>query len=224
VQIVVAQNTPPVANAGSDQVVDLGLTVTFNGNQSADADNGPQALTYAWTIVSKPVASVLTTAAIQAASSVAASFVPDVAGTYVLSLTVSDGASASSDNVAVTVNAVSVHASGSAYFFHDGFQEKLALDVTVTSGTVVSGGWLKYYYARTRTDLSSTQILSMTVNGSSVVVTGMATINGVAGYRFVATVVDGAPDAFGIAITRPNGTLQYEYSKSTEGGDLQIVK
>jgi len=45
-------NTAPVANAGLNQSVTVGSTVTLNGSASSDADHDP--LTYAWTFTSKP--------------------------------------------------------------------------------------------------------------------------------------------------------------------------
>ena len=49
----VIPNQPPVANAGSDQTVPLGATVTLDGSGSADPDDNTP-LGFAWTIVSKP--------------------------------------------------------------------------------------------------------------------------------------------------------------------------
>jgi len=54
VQIVVVDaNQAPTANAGSDQTVDEGATVTLNATASADADG--DRLTYSWMQVSGPV-------------------------------------------------------------------------------------------------------------------------------------------------------------------------
>jgi len=51
-------NVAPVANAGTAKTVVTGDTVTLNGSGSSDA-NG-DALTYAWTLTSKPTASTTT--------------------------------------------------------------------------------------------------------------------------------------------------------------------
>ncbi len=92
-------NQAPVANAGSDQTAEVGNTVTLNGNGSSDADAG-DTLVYVWTISSAPDGSAAT---ITNMGNVIASFTPDVAGTYVIMLTVTDGAETSSDTMTVTV-------------------------------------------------------------------------------------------------------------------------
>ena len=92
-------NTAPVANAGSAQSVAVGAQVLLDGSASSDA-NG-DALSYAWTLSSRPGAS---SAVITTGNSARAGFTADVAGTYVLSLTVHDG-KASSPAATITVSA-----------------------------------------------------------------------------------------------------------------------
>jgi len=92
-------NIAPVANAGSAQNVTVGAQVVLDGSASSDA-NG-DALSYAWTLSSKPNTS---SAVISAGNSAKAAFTADVAGTYVLSLTVHDG-QASSPAATITVSA-----------------------------------------------------------------------------------------------------------------------
>lgn len=79
-------NAAPVANAGIAQTVVTGTTVTLDGSASRDA-NG-DALTFTWTLTSRPTGS---TALLTGATSVKPTFVADIAGTYVASLAVSDG-------------------------------------------------------------------------------------------------------------------------------------
>ncbi len=78
-------NTAPVANAGPDQTASAGFMVTLDGSGSSDAE-GP--VTYAWSFVMRPVGS---TAVLNDTSAESPTFTPDVEGTYVLSLSVSDG-------------------------------------------------------------------------------------------------------------------------------------
>jgi len=80
-------NIPPVANAGSIQNVTTGTLVTLDGSASSDANSDP--LIYSWTLTSKPAGS---TATLTGAATVAPTFTADVAGTYIASLVVSDGA------------------------------------------------------------------------------------------------------------------------------------
>ena len=90
------KNGPPLADAGADQTVTVGETVTLDGTESSDPDG--DRLTFSWELSSLPDGSE---AALTGASSATASFVPDVAGTYVAVLTVSDGEDNATDDVAV---------------------------------------------------------------------------------------------------------------------------
>ena len=97
-------NVPPNANAGADMTINLGETAVLDGSLSNDPDKGPQPLTYGWRFVSVASGSQIGNEGIKGADTVSPSFVPDVAGTYVLELMVSDGLDFAFDNVAVTVS------------------------------------------------------------------------------------------------------------------------
>ena len=100
-QIVVV-NTPPVANAGADQTVNVGDTVTLDGSGSTDADGDP--LTYSWTLTTVPAGSGAT---LTGNATVNPTFVADVAGDYVAQLIVNDGMDDSApDTVMITASAV----------------------------------------------------------------------------------------------------------------------
>ena len=87
VAITVRQaNRAPVAAAGPDQQVNVGVIVQLNGTESSDPDN--DLLSYTWTIVSAPADSI---AALSDPSSQAPQLEPDQPGEYVLQLIVSDG-------------------------------------------------------------------------------------------------------------------------------------
>lgn len=79
-------NTPPVAEAGLDQFVELGDILTLNASSSTDADG--DLLTYKWSIATKPLDSDAT---INNSNAMLASFMPDVHGNYTLRLVVNDG-------------------------------------------------------------------------------------------------------------------------------------
>ncbi len=83
------ENVPPVAVPGAAQSVIVGDLVQLNGSQSYDPDG--DAITYQWAFASKPGGS---SAPLTNANQVNPSFTADVAGDYVVTLTVSDGRSA----------------------------------------------------------------------------------------------------------------------------------
>src|SRR5262249_30068756 len=80
------QNSPPVANAGADQSINVGTTVHLDGSHSTDVDGDP--LTYTWAILSSPSGRGAT---LSSASAVQPTFVADQVGTYVAQLIVNDG-------------------------------------------------------------------------------------------------------------------------------------
>lgn len=93
-------NTPPVANAGPDQVVKIGATVTLDGTKSTDADG--DRLRYIWKMTSKPAGSN----AKIAVDCGRTTFKVDKAGTYVFTLVVNDGrVNSAADEVRITTNA-----------------------------------------------------------------------------------------------------------------------
>ncbi|SFL89050.1 PKD domain-containing protein [Variovorax sp. OV329] len=85
-----ASNKAPVGDAGKAQVARVGTASQLDGSASKDEDG--DTLSYAWTLTSKPAAS---NATIADSTAIKPSFTPDVAGTYVASLVVSDGKTSS---------------------------------------------------------------------------------------------------------------------------------
>ena len=79
-------NSKPVANAGADQTVYVGDTVTLDGIKSTDVDGDP--LTFWWSFTSTPPGSV---AMLSDPTAVNPSFGVDLPGIYVLQLVVNDG-------------------------------------------------------------------------------------------------------------------------------------
>ena len=81
-----ADNSTPVANAGEDQFVEVGATVTLDGSGSQDA-NG-DLLFYQWRIIEQPAGSL---AALAGDTAVHSTFVAEAEGIYIIRLVVSDG-------------------------------------------------------------------------------------------------------------------------------------
>ena len=99
----VVVNTPPVANAGVDRMVDMGATVVLDGASSSDIDGDP--LTYSWTLATPGGGATLSDP-----TAVGPSFTPDVAGVYTATLTVNDGTDDSTpDSVAITAQVIVVN-------------------------------------------------------------------------------------------------------------------
>ena len=93
-----AANTPPVADAGPDQVVFVGETAFLDGGGSTDADG--DALTYRWSLTTVPTGSI---PALSNPAAVSPAFVADLPGIYVAQLIVNDGTEDSApDTVTIT--------------------------------------------------------------------------------------------------------------------------
>src|SRR6266446_2465142 len=93
-------NQAPVVNAGADQVITLPSIANLTGSATDDGQpNPPGVLTTTWSQVSGPG-----TVSFSNASALNSTATFSASGAYVLRLTVSDGALAASDDVAVTVN------------------------------------------------------------------------------------------------------------------------
>ncbi len=99
--VISTSNTRPVANAGPDQTVAQGATVSLDGTGSSDANGDP--LTFFWSLTTTPAGSA---AVLTGADTATPSFVADLAGLFVAQLVVNDGALDSlPDTMTVTVNA-----------------------------------------------------------------------------------------------------------------------
>ena len=94
--VATSVNAVPVGLAGGRQTVQVGQSAVLDASSSYDANRDP--LTFLWTVVSAPNGSGAALSSLTAAKPV---LVPDVAGTYVYSLVVSDGVSTSQADVAV---------------------------------------------------------------------------------------------------------------------------
>jgi len=127
-----ACNSIPVANAGGAQNVLVASTVTLDGTGSADADGNP--LSYSWSFVSKPASSI---SILSSANASKASFVPDQAGIYLVSLTVNDG-KVNSAPVTASITASNTNLSIAVAPFVGGSSIPLRLAATEVGGNNLS--------------------------------------------------------------------------------------
>ncbi len=97
-----AANVPPNANAGPDASAVAGQLVHLDGRGSTDPDNGPAALGFHWSFAALPAGSFLSDIDIAGASTALASFTPDFAGDYRISLEVNDGTDTGRDEVLIS--------------------------------------------------------------------------------------------------------------------------
>ena len=95
-----AANVPPNANAGPD--ANAGQLVNPDGRSSTDPDNGPAPPSVRWSFAAVPPGSVLSDIDIAGASTALASFTPDFAGDYRISLDVNDDADTGRDEVLIS--------------------------------------------------------------------------------------------------------------------------
>ncbi len=91
-------NLPPLADAGGNDSGVVANAVTLDGSDSSDPNNDP--ITFSWAIASSPDGS---SAALVSSNTATPSFTPDVPGTYVIELTVSDGLLTDTDESSIEV-------------------------------------------------------------------------------------------------------------------------
>ena len=146
---IVSPNDPPVANAGADQSVEEGDTVTFDGSDSTD---DVLVTNYTWAFTYDEAAVELW--------GVSPTYVFDIAGTYVVTLTVSDAeAETATDTVTITVtepapaeNVAPVADAGDAQTVEAG--DTVTFDGSGSSdsdGTVATYAWTFTYDGGTET-------------------------------------------------------------------------
>ena len=103
--LTLADNFPPVADAGPAQTVDPFETVTLDATGSNDADDFPAPLTYAWTRISGPAITLINPDTAQPTFEA-----PALTGgaTYIFQVVVSDGDVDDSDTVTITLRPLTV--------------------------------------------------------------------------------------------------------------------
>ena len=162
-------NAAPIAKAGTNQNVKVGASVSLDGSGSSDA-NG-DTLSYLWSITSKPASS---TATLSSKTVVNPVITTDVAGSYVLSLTVNDGKENSVASqltiVASVANAAPIAKAGTNQNVKVG--ASVSLDGSGSSDA--NGDTLSYLWSITSKPASSTATLSSTTVVNPVITTDVA--------------------------------------------------
>jgi hypothetical protein len=212
-------NAVPVANAGTNQNVTAATLTTLDGTASTDADL--DGLSYTWSLISKPSSS---NAALSSTTSPKPTFTPDVAGTYVASLVVSDG----KDRSPTAVVTVIASGSNSAPVANAGAAQSVSTAAVVTlngtGSTDANGDTLTYRWTLTSkptsstaalssatvasptftADLAGSYVASLVVNDSKVDSTNTSTVNITASAANSAPVANAGPVQ---TVSRTGGTV-----------------
>ncbi|MGR8932359.1 MAG: PKD domain-containing protein, partial [Gammaproteobacteria bacterium] len=144
-------NQKPIANAGNDQSVAVGTTVSLDGSASTDADGDN--LTYSWGVISAPCPVQLSDDTV-----VQPSFTVNCPGEYVLQLVVNDGqVSSVADEVVIsTVNTKPVA--------NAGFDQTVAVDDVVmldgSASSDVDGDILSFHWSIVSAPIDSGALIS----------------------------------------------------------------
>jgi hypothetical protein len=201
----VIPNQPPVANAGTDQTVRVGSTVSLDGTGSADPD-GNTPLTFAWTIVNKPSGSAAT---LSNPSISMPSVTTDKVGDYVFSLTVTDSLGAASLPAQVKIS--TTNSSPVADAGPD--QAVIALGTTIqlngTQSYDPDGDPLTYTWTLSQVPTGSAAVLS---SSSAVAPSFTADVQG----TYVATLV--VMDSFGAFSDPDSVTVSFTNVKPVANG------
>jgi hypothetical protein len=100
-----------------------------------------------------------------------------------------------------------------------GFIARLSLDV---DGSTLSLSDLTFAYQLIF--FSSTSVTSVSHLGNDITITGEGEANGLPGYSFIAVISDGNPDAMGIEIREPDGSVLLSTSnQDTTGGGFTVI-
>jgi hypothetical protein len=189
-----AANVQPVANAGDDKNVTVNTVVSLDGTNSSDANF--DTLTYQWDWMASPS----TAPALSSATSPKPTFTPSTAGTYVLTLTVSDGKLKSNpDPITINVSAVN-----SAPVAIAGTAQTVTGTGTVTlsgSGTDANGDTLTYKWYLTSKPTNSVATLALSTTAAPTFTPDLVGI-------YVATLIvnDGKVDSAPSTVTITRGS------------------
>lgn len=183
-------NDAPIADAGSDQLnVDISTTVSLDGSGSSDPDG--DALTYSWSIVQAPSTS---TAALSDATVVDPTFTPDVGGSYVFALVVSDGQlDSASDTVGIATSGSSAPVAQAGTDSYNRITEvALATELVAWDSLDADGDALTYHWTLDDKPSASTATVGETFSTTG---NQPFTPDAVGIYTFILAVDDGVLEA-----------------------------
>lgn len=104
-KVVGLTNAPPTAMAGADQSIHATTLITLDGSASFDDNTASSALTYEWTLLSRPAGSVTILFSPDAPNP---SFIADRVGTYAVQLVVYDEAGLASEPDVVYISSTNM--------------------------------------------------------------------------------------------------------------------
>jgi hypothetical protein len=134
---VTIPNVPPVANAGTDQTVDVSATVMLDGSSSSDPDNNLP-LTYGWAQSGGPAVTLSDATFVKPTFTAPAT--PTVL-TFTLTVTDSLGAPSLPDEVVITATEVAISGLTADNDSPTSLGNATALSAAISAGTNVTYDW-----------------------------------------------------------------------------------
>ncbi len=217
--VISAINTPPTADAGNDQSASVGELVQLAG---AGFDPDPtDTLEFTWSFVSQPTGSGAVMNS-EAGDNIA-SFTPDLPGSYIVRLTVSDGLVSATDDAVITVTVANTPPIANAGPDQFGFVSG-TLQLDGTESTDPDGDELTFEWVVFALPLGSTAFLDDPTSATPTFVPDFA-----GDYRFQLTVSDGkdtATDQTAISVSEVNTPPAADAGDDQEafvGDDVQLI-